>query len=46
MSSYICYRCGSRVEINNANIDLLCPICACKILIKETPGVVKRVSCD
>ena len=46
MSEYLCYRCGARVELNNVNTVIACPNCACKILIKAVPNVVKRVSCD
>ncbi len=46
MSAYICYRCGTRIDVVDANADIICPSCACKILIKETPAVVKRVGCD
>ena len=43
MATYVCFKCGSRVEIDDVNKPLSCPVCAGKIFFKEAPPVKKRV---
>ena len=43
MATYICFKCGARIEIEDVNKPLSCPRCSGKIFFKEVAPIKRRI---
>ncbi len=47
MSMYTCWKCGKQLKSEELSIQSIrCPYCGNKVLMKETPPLLKKVSTD
>jgi|GEM_PF-1820208 len=47
MGIYICWKCGKKFKSEEINIQSIrCSYCGNKVMFKETPNVLKKVSTD
>ena len=42
MAKYVCFKCGTTIDITDVNKPLVCPKCSGRIFFKQ-PAPVKRV---
>ncbi len=40
--SYVCIKCKKSIDLANLNVEVACPSCSGKILLKEAAPVVKK----
>lgn len=43
MVTYVCYKCGSKVEFEKLERRMRCPYCGGKIFFKERPHIVRKL---
>ncbi|MBI3587618.1 DNA-directed RNA polymerase subunit P [Candidatus Micrarchaeota archaeon] len=46
MASYVCWKCRKKFDSAEIATGIRCPYCGNKILFKETPPVLKKISTD
>jgi DNA-directed RNA polymerase subunit P len=46
MRMYKCLKCGKSIELKQVRDKIRCPYCGYRILVKERPKTVIRVSAD